>query len=75
MVSRAGVAFVPDDRERQGADVFTFRPGEFLHELGDDVLTIKSNDRTYRFKAAESGTAPRSSRSSMRPWRGLGDAP
>ena len=58
MVSRAGVAFVPDDRERQGADVFTFRPGEYLHELGDDVLTIKSNDRTYRFKAAGSAGSP-----------------
>ena len=54
VVSRAAVTFVPDDRERQAADVFTFRPGEFLHELGDDVLTIRSNDRTYRFKAAES---------------------
>jgi hypothetical protein len=53
VVSRAAVTFVPDDRERQAADVFTFRPGEFLHELGDDVLTIRSNDRTYRFKAAE----------------------
>ena len=54
VVSRAAVTFVPDDRERQAADVFTFRPGEFLHELGDDVLTIRSNDCTYRFKAAES---------------------
>jgi hypothetical protein len=54
VVSQAGVAFVPDDRERQGADRFRFRHGEFLHELGDDVLTIKSNDRTYRFKAADS---------------------
>ncbi len=54
MASRNAVAFVPDDGDRQAADAFSFRPGEFLHELGDDVLTIKSNERTYRFKAAES---------------------
>ena len=54
VVSRSGVAFVPDDRDRQAADVFTFRRGEFLHELGDDILTIRSTDRTYRFKPADS---------------------
>jgi hypothetical protein len=59
VVSRTAVAFVPDDRKGNAEDGFSVRPGEFLHELGDDVLTIKSNDRTYRFKPAEgTGTDP-----------------
>jgi hypothetical protein len=51
VVSRDGVAFLPDEgRERE--DAFSFSHSEFLHGLDDGTLTITSRDRTYRFKAA-----------------------
>ncbi len=50
VVSRDGVAFVPDDKT--GKDAFTLKYSEFLQTLADSKLTIKSNTRTYRFKAA-----------------------
>jgi diguanylate cyclase (GGDEF)-like protein/PAS domain S-box-containing protein len=48
VVSRDGVAFVPDETK----DGFALRYNEFLHSLADGTLTIKSTTRTYRFKAA-----------------------
>jgi diguanylate cyclase (GGDEF)-like protein len=50
VVSREGVEFVPD--EKTGKDAFAFKYSEFLYTLADSTLTIKSNSRTYRFKAA-----------------------
>ena len=48
VVSRDGVAFVPDETK----DGFALRYTEFLHTLADGMLIIKSTTRTYRFKAA-----------------------
>jgi len=52
IVSRDGVAFLPDEGKEKGDDAFSFSYSEFLHSLEDGSLTIKSRDRTYRFKAA-----------------------
>lgn len=49
VVSRDGVAFIP--QERASEDAFAFTYSEFLHTLADSRLTIKSNIRTYRFEA------------------------
>jgi hypothetical protein len=49
IVSREGVEFVPDDKT--GKDGFTLHYTEFLHALAENTLTIKSNNRTYRFRA------------------------
>jgi hypothetical protein len=45
--------FVPDDREDDGQHGFKLKRGKFLHDLGRDNLTIKSNDKTYRFKPTD----------------------
>ena len=50
VVSRDGIAFVPDDKENK--DAFVFRYGEFLHTLSEGQLTIRSAARTYRFRVA-----------------------
>jgi hypothetical protein len=50
-VSRSGIAFVPEESD-EGKDAFTFEYGQFIHDLDDGSLTIRSNDRTYRFTAA-----------------------
>jgi hypothetical protein len=50
VVSRDGIAFVPDDKEN--TDAFVFRYGEFLHTLSEGRLTIMSAARTYRFRVA-----------------------
>jgi diguanylate cyclase (GGDEF)-like protein/PAS domain S-box-containing protein len=47
VVTAAGVSFVPDTSK----DGFTLKYRAFLYALSDDVLTIKSDTRTYRFKA------------------------
>ena len=52
-VSSAGVAFVPDKEADKSKDAFAFNHGEFLHSVSGDELTVKSNARTYRFKAAD----------------------
>jgi EAL domain-containing protein (putative c-di-GMP-specific phosphodiesterase class I) len=52
-VSRDGVAFVSAD---DGDEAFTLKYTEFLHALADDTLTLKSATKTYRFKAADSGS-------------------
>ena len=52
VVSQDGVAFLPDEGKDKGADAFSFSHSEFLHSVEDGSLTIKSRDRTYRFKAA-----------------------
>jgi hypothetical protein len=50
VVSRGGVAFVPDEKTED--DAFALKYTDFLPTLSDNTLTIKSNSRTYRFKAA-----------------------
>jgi diguanylate cyclase (GGDEF)-like protein len=50
VVSRAGVTFVPE--EKANPDAFTLKTSEFLYTLAENRLTLKSSDRTYRFKAA-----------------------
>jgi hypothetical protein len=50
IASSAGVAFVPESADSR--DGFDFTHGQYLHSLDEDSLTIKSHDRTYRFKAA-----------------------
>ena len=52
-VSSAGVEFVPDKEVDKSKDAFAFNHGEFLHAVSGDELTVKSNARTYRFKAAD----------------------
>jgi diguanylate cyclase (GGDEF)-like protein len=52
LVAAAGrVRYVPD--EAGGDDGFDFAPGQFLHQLDDGVLTVRSNQRTYRFRPAD----------------------
>jgi len=53
VVSRDGVAFLPDEGKEKGDDAFSFSHSEFLYGLEDGTLTITSRDRTYRFKAAD----------------------
>ena len=52
VVSAAGVSYVPGEAD-QRKDAFSFGHNQFLHELKDDSLTIRSTDRAYRFKAAD----------------------
>jgi diguanylate cyclase (GGDEF)-like protein/PAS domain S-box-containing protein len=49
VATRVGMAFVPDSKTSR--DAFDFKYNEFVHVVQDDTLTIKSNTRTYRFKA------------------------
>jgi len=49
VATRAGMAFVPDSKTSR--DAFDFKYNEFVHIVQDDTLTIKSNTRTFRFKA------------------------
>jgi EAL domain-containing protein (putative c-di-GMP-specific phosphodiesterase class I)/GGDEF domain-containing protein len=49
VANRTGIAFVPDSKTSR--DAFDFKYNEFVHIVQDDTLTIKSNTRTYRFKA------------------------
>ena len=51
-VTRDGAAFVSE--EENDADAFTLKFAEFLHDLSDDTLTLRSATKTYRFKARES---------------------
>jgi len=53
VVSRRGVAFVPDGEKGKAEDAFTFKHGEFLYALSGESLTIKSHDKTYRFRASD----------------------
>lgn len=48
-VSASGVSFLPE----KGEHAFTLRRGQFLSDLTDDKLTIRTGDRVYRFKAAD----------------------
>jgi diguanylate cyclase (GGDEF)-like protein len=57
LVSAERLVFAPDNR---GDDGFTLKHSEYLQALDNDQLIIKSNDRTYRFKAiGVVGTADR----------------
>lgn len=48
-----GLSFVPDTSK----DRFTLKYQAFTFALSGDVLTIKSDARTYRFKAAGDSSA------------------
>ena len=50
-LSQNGVTYVPDKAQDKATDAFILKYNEFLFALSDDTLTIKSNARTYRFKA------------------------
>jgi EAL domain-containing protein (putative c-di-GMP-specific phosphodiesterase class I) len=50
-VTRDGAVFVSEGND---ADAFTLKFAEFLHDLSDDTLTLRSATKTYRFKARES---------------------
>jgi diguanylate cyclase (GGDEF)-like protein/PAS domain S-box-containing protein len=52
--TRDSVAFVVKDGDTDEA--FTLKHTEFLHALTDDTLTLKSATKTYRFKAAATGS-------------------
>lgn len=52
-VSSLGVAYVPDKESDKAKDAFSFKYGEFLSAVSGDELTVKSQARTYRFKAAD----------------------
>ena len=54
-VTSRGVAFVPDKQEDRVKDAFVLAFGEFLSDLSGDELTVKTQARTYRFKAADAG--------------------
>jgi EAL domain-containing protein (putative c-di-GMP-specific phosphodiesterase class I) len=51
VVSRDGVAYVPDD-DGEGKDGFRLKYTQFLDELNGASLRITSNNRDYRFKVA-----------------------
>ena len=52
-VSPRGLAFVPDKEEDRVKDGFVFKYGEFLSAVSGDELTVTSQAKTYRFKAAD----------------------
>ena len=54
-VSSVGVAFVPEKENDKAKDAFFFKYGEFLSAVSGDELTVKSQARSYRFKAADAG--------------------
>ncbi|HEY2151406.1 MAG TPA: hypothetical protein VGH34_11380 [Vicinamibacterales bacterium] len=47
-VSRQGIEYVPEGTDRK--DAFRFAYGQFVHGVDGDGLTIKTNDRTFRFE-------------------------
>jgi len=49
VASRLGLQFIPD--ESPSKDAFSFSSSEYLSSLADNTLTIKSNTKTYRFRA------------------------
>jgi len=49
-ISRDGLVFTPVEH---GKDAFTLAHGEFVQSMADDTLTVKSPDKTWRFKAAD----------------------
>ena len=51
-VNRDGITFVS---EKEQDDSFTLRFADFVHALSEDTLTVKSPDKTYRFKIAGVG--------------------
>jgi EAL domain-containing protein (putative c-di-GMP-specific phosphodiesterase class I) len=50
IVSRDGVAFVPDDERDQATHGFNLLYDEFLHMTEGDSLTIRTTARVYRFR-------------------------
>ena len=58
IVSRDGLAFVPDDIPDQAKDGFNLLHAQFLHSLDGDSLTIRSTERAYRFRSEDGGSQP-----------------
>jgi diguanylate cyclase (GGDEF)-like protein len=52
-VTSRGVSFVPDNQEDRAKDGFALAFSEFLSAVSDDELTVKTQARTYRFKAPD----------------------
>jgi hypothetical protein len=52
-VTSRGVAFVPDNKEDRAKDAFLLPFSAFRAAVTDDELTVKTQTRTYRFKAAD----------------------
>jgi len=50
VLTARGLQFVPAGKAEQ--DAFSLKSADFIASARGDTLTIKSNDRTYRFKAA-----------------------
>jgi EAL domain-containing protein (putative c-di-GMP-specific phosphodiesterase class I) len=59
IVSRDGLAFVPDDAPDQAKDGFNLLHDQFLHALDGDSLTVRSAQRAYRFRSDEQGGSQR----------------
>jgi hypothetical protein len=59
IVSRDGLAFVPDDAPDQAKDGFNLLHDQFLHALDGDGLTVRSAQRAYRFRSDEQGGSQR----------------
>ena len=55
VVSREGLTFVPAEKTGKDKDAFALKYNQFLPTLVDSTLIIKSNTRTYRFRAAAAG--------------------
>jgi diguanylate cyclase (GGDEF)-like protein len=51
VLSDDGLAFVVD--QQTSKDGFTFKHSEFLYTLADNQLTIRSNNRIYRFETGD----------------------
>jgi EAL domain-containing protein (putative c-di-GMP-specific phosphodiesterase class I)/GGDEF domain-containing protein len=54
VVSRDGVAYIPEDEGEGGKDGFRLRYTQFLDEVSGGSLRISSSDRDYRFRVAVS---------------------
>ena len=52
VVSGAGLEFVPDEDGGDRDHAFRLQRDQFLDALIQDTLTIRSQDKVYRFKAA-----------------------
>ena len=51
-ISNEGLKYAPD---KHAKDAFAAPSVEFVHSTADDILTVKTAAKTYRFKAAASG--------------------
>jgi len=52
-VTARGLAYVPEKAEDRAKDGFVLPFGQFTSSVSDDELTVKSSEKTYRFKVAD----------------------